>query len=294
MRINKLEPIYYFWQKIEVQMQNHIHKLGQTILAVFFVVISLSSALANQLLLQSTTSTQNSGLYDYLLPLYQKKTGIFIRVVAVGTGKALLNGQNCNADLLLIHSTADEVKFVDKGFGLYRRDVMYNDFVIVGPQNDPIEIAELTSASQALAKLASQKYSFASRGDDSGTHKKEIQLWQNAGVNPAPFSGSWYLETGSGMGSTLNLAVEKNAYTLTDRGTWIAFGNKQDHKILLEGDTALFNQYGIMPISQKACPNAKQAQAIAFTDWLTSHEGQKAISAFRLQGQPLFIPNAQN
>ena len=265
----------------------------QTILAVSLIATCASSAIAKQLLLQSTTSTQNSGLYDYLLPLYQQKTGVSVRVVAVGTGKALLNGRNCNADALLIHSKADEIKFVDDGYGLYRRDVMYNDFVIIGPENDPINLSSQVTASDGLALIAEQEFPFASRGDDSGTHKKEVELWAEADFDPTPFSGSWYLETGSGMGSTLNLAVEKNAYALTDKGTWIAFGNKQMHKILFEGDRALFNQYGIIPINKKACPNAKQDLAVAFTDWLIGDEAQEAISAFRLQGQPLFIPNAK-
>lgn len=273
-------------------MRKFCKSITQMIITAAFLCASFSYALAEQLLLQSTTSTQNSGLYDYLLPIYQKKSGVMVRVVAVGTGKALLNGRNCNADALLIHSKADEIQFVDDGYGLYRRDVMYNDYVIIGPQDDPVNLANTSSASDALALIAAKTYPFASRGDDSGTHKKEIQLWKNATFDPTPYSGSWYLETGSGMGSTLNLAVEKNAYALTDRGTWIAFGNKQNHKILLEGDSALFNQYGIIPISKENCPNAQEKRAIDFTKWLTGPEGQAAISAFRLQGQPLFIPNA--
>ena len=273
-------------------MRSFFKGMMQMIITAAFLGANWSFALAEQLLLQSTTSTQNSGLYDYLLPLYQEKSGVMVRVVAVGTGKALLNGRNCNADALLIHSKADEIQFVNDGYGLYRRDVMYNDFIIIGPQDDPVNLATQSTASHALSLIAEKTYPFASRGDDSGTHKKEIQLWQTAKLDPTPYSGSWYLETGSGMGSTLNLAVEKNAYTLTDRGTWIAFANKQNHKILLEGDSALFNQYGIIPISKENCPHAKERLAINFTNWLTSPEGQEAISAFRLQGEPLFIPNA--
>ena len=273
-------------------MRRFLKAIIQTFIAIALRGANASALAAKQLLLQSTTSTQNSGLYDYLLPIYEQRTGVIVRVVAVGTGKALLNGRNCNADALLIHSKADEIKFVEDGYGLYRRDVMYNDFVVIGPQDDPVELVKFSSASDGLAQIAKQEFLFASRGDNSGTHKKEIQLWQKAAIDPMPYSGSWYLETGSGMGATLNLAVEKNAYTLTDRGTWIAFGNKQTHKILLEGDKALFNQYGIIPISKAACPNAKQELAIDFTNWLTSSEAQEAISAFRLQGQPLFIPNA--
>ena len=273
-------------------MRKFMKEMMHVIITATLIGASSSYAYAEQLLLQSTTSTQNSGLYDYLLPLYQEKSGVTVRVVAVGTGKALLNGRKCNADALLIHSKADEIQFVNDGYGLYRRDVMYNDFIIIGPKDDPVNLVSTSSASDALSLIANKAYPFASRGDDSGTHKKEVQLWQKASFDPTPFSGSWYLETGSGMGSTLNLAVEKNAYTLTDRGTWIAFGNKQNHKIVLEGDSALFNQYGIIPISKEHCPDAKEQLAIDFTQWLTSQEGQKAISAFRLQGQPLFIPNA--
>ena len=273
-------------------MRHFSKAIIQIFIALALIAANASAVAAKQLLLQSTTSTQNSGLYDYLLPIYQQRTGIIVRVVAVGTGKALLNGRNCNADALLIHSKADEVKFVEDGYGLYRRNVMYNDFVIIGPQNDPVGLVNYDTAAKGFAQIAKQEFPFASRGDNSGTHKKEIQLWQTANIDPMPYSGSWYLETGSGMGATLNLAVEKNAYALTDRGTWIAFGNKQTHKILLEGDKALFNQYGIIPISKAACPNAKQDLAVDFTNWLTGSEAQKAISAFRLQGQPLFIPNA--
>ena len=273
-------------------MRHFLKGMIHSFIAIALIGANASAVAAKQLLLQSTTSTQNSGLYDYLLPIYQQSTGVTVRVVAVGTGKALLNGRNCNADALLIHSKADEIKFVDDGYGLYRRDVMYNDFVVIGPEDDPVKLVNFASASEGLAQIAELEFPFASRGDNSGTHKKEIQLWQTANIDPMPYSGSWYLETGSGMGATLNLAVEKNAYALTDRGTWIAFGNKQSHKIVLEGDKALFNQYGIIPISKAACPNAKQDLAVNFTNWLTGREAQKAISAFRLQGQPLFIPNA--
>ena len=269
------------------------HPLFATVIAFCLGLGQPSLAKDTQILVQSTTSTQNSGLYDYLLPLYESATGHKVIVVAVGTGKALRNGRNCNADALLIHSTADEIAFVEDGFGLYRADVMYNDFVIVGPKSDPAQIGDTTTIDEAFHALYNEEAFFASRGDNSGTHKKELRLWQSVNLNPQPSSGTWYLETGSGMGATLNLAVEKQAYTLTDRGTWIAFGNKQMHKILFEGDRALFNQYGIIPISKKACPNAKQDLAVAFTDWLIGDEAQEAISAFRLQGQPLFIPNAK-
>ena len=269
------------------------HPLTVTVIASCLGLGQPSLAKDTQILIQSTTSTQNSGLYDYLLPLYEAETGHKAIVVAVGTGKALRNGRNCNADALLIHSTADEIAFVDDGFGLYRADVMYNDFVIVGPKSDPAQIGETTTIKEAFHALFEAKGFFASRGDNSGTHKKELQLWRSVDLNPQPDSGTWYLETGSGMGATLNLAVEKQAYTLTDRGTWIAFANKQTHKILFEDDEALFNQYGVIPVSQATCPKAKEAEAKRFADWLTSAAGQKAIGAFKVKGQRLFQPNAK-
>ena len=268
---------------------------ARQLLAVLISValyFGLSPAYAGQILLQSTTSTQNSGLYDYLLPLYEAEMGETVIIVAVGTGKALFNGRNCNADALLIHSTKDEEEFVKDGFGLYRQNVMYNDFILVGPSYDPAQIKNATNAGDAFRKIASEQASFASRGDNSGTHKKEIALWEMAAINPVPHSGTWYLETGTGMGATLNLAVEKNAYSITDRGTWIAFANKQQHEILFEGDSALFNQYGIIPIATKACPSAKQDLAVKFANWLASDNGQKAIASFTKNGEQLFMPNA--
>lgn len=269
------------------------HPLFATMIALCLGLGQPTLAKDTQILIQSTTSTQNSGLYDYLLPLYEAETGHKAIVVAVGTGKALRNGRNCNADALLIHSTADEIAFVEDGFGLYRADVMYNDFVIVGPVSDPARISDATTINEAFHALYNQKAFFASRGDNSGTHKKELRLWQSVNLNPQPSSGTWYLETGSGMGATLNLAVEKQAYTLTDRGTWIAFANKQTHEILFEDDAALFNQYGVIPVSQAACPKAKEEEAKRFADWLTSAAGQKAIGAFTVKGQRLFQPNAK-
>ena len=253
----------------------------------------LSPALADKILLQSTTSTLNSGLYDSLLPEFTAQTGIIVHVVAVGTGKALANGRNCNGDALLIHATADEIAFVEQGFGLYRRDVMYNDFVIVGPENDSAGIAQSTAITDALIAIGQTQAPFASRADDSGTHKTELRLWQAANFDPAPASGTWYLETGTGMGATLNLAVEKQAYALTDRATWLAFANKQRHKILFEGDARLFNQYGIIPISSAACPGVKEALAIRFADWLVSEAGQQAIGSYKKTGSQLFMPNAR-
>jgi tungstate transport system substrate-binding protein len=246
----------------------------------------------NFIIVQSTTSTQNSGLFDYILPKFTKKTGIEVRVVAVGTGEALKNARNGDGDVVLVHSKPDEEKFVAEGWGVKRHDVMYNDFVIVGPASDPARIAGLTEAEEAFKKIAEAKAPFASRGDDSGTNKEEMRLWEAAGVDAKKASGDWYLETGSGMGATLNTAVGKNAYTLTDRGTWLSFANKDDFKILVEGDPKLFNQYGVILVNPEKHPNVKAKQGQAFIEWLTGPEGQGAIADYKIDGQQLFFPNA--
>ena len=251
-----------------------------------------TNADANFIVLQSTTSTKNSGLYDHLLPLFTKKTGIEVRVVAVGTGQALKNAKNGDGDVLLVHAKQDEEAFVAGGFGVKRHNLMYNDFVIVGPPQDPARISGAGSAATALAKIAQVKAPFASRGDNSGTHKKELQLWQAAGVDPKPASGDWYRELGSGMGATLNAAVVMNAYTLTDRGTWLSFKNRGQHKIVSEGDKALFNQYGVILVNPAKHPHVRVKQAQALIDWLVGPEGQDAIAAFKLGGKQLFFPNA--
>jgi tungstate transport system substrate-binding protein len=249
---------------------------------------------ANQfIIVQSTTSTQNSGLFEYLLPKFREATGIEARVVAVGTGQALKNAQNCDGDVLFVHAKADELKFVAAGYGVKRFDVMYNDFVIVGPKADPAKIGGTRDAAAALKSIAEAKAPFASRGDDSGTNKKEVSLWKSAGVDPTGASGKWYRETGSGMGATLNAAAGMNAYTLTDRGTWISFENKDGLEILVEGDPDLFNQYGVMRVSPEHCPNAKVEAGQKFVDWVTSPEGQAAIASYKIEGQQLFFPNAK-
>ena len=213
-------------------------------------------------------------------------------MVAVGTGQALKNAQNCDGDVLFVHARHDEVKFVEAGYGVERLDVMYNDFVIVGPAEDPAGVGGMSDASAALEKIAEAEAPFASRGDDSGTHKKEMSLWQESGVDPTEASGEWYRETGSGMGAALNTAVGMDAYTLTDRGTWISFENKQDFEVLVEGDDALFNQYGVIRVSPEHCPNVKTDPAQQFVEWITGPEGQQAIAAFQLNDQQLFFPNA--
>ncbi|WP_108259270.1 substrate-binding domain-containing protein [Mangrovicoccus ximenensis] len=244
------------------------------------------------IIVQSTTSTANSGLYDYLLPIYGEDSGITVNVVAVGTGQAIRNAENCDGDLLLVHAKASEEAFVAEGYGTQRTDLMYNDFVIVGPDSDPAGVKGMTDAEAALAKIAESGALFASRGDDSGTHKKEAALWKAAGIDPTAASGEWYRETGSGMGATLNAGIGMGAYVLTDRATWISFQNKQDYAIEVQGDEDLFNQYGVIPVSPDHCPSAKIDAAQDFADWLLSEAGQQAIAAYEVDGQQLFFPNA--
>ncbi len=245
------------------------------------------------IIVQSTTSTQNSGLYDHLLPQFREASGIEVRVVAVGTGQAIKNARNCDGDVLLVHAKPAEEKFVAEGYGVSRADVMYNDFVIVGPADDPAGIGGGADVAAALARIEGSGSVFASRGDDSGTHKKELALWQAAGLDPSGASGTWYRETGSGMGATLNTAVGMGAYTMTDRATWIAFGNKQDHRIVVEGDTRLFNQYGVILVNPERCENVKAEMGQTFIDWILSDEGQSAIADYTRDGQQLFFPNAR-
>jgi len=241
----------------------------------------------------STTSTQDSGLFDYLLPLFTKKTGIEVRVVAKGTGQAIDLAKKGDADVLFVHDKKSEEQFVADGFGVKRFEVMYNDFIIVGPQADPAGVKGMSEAPAALAKIAAAAAPFASRGDDSGTHKAELRLWKEAGVDVKAASGSWYRETGSGMGPTLNTAAAMGAYALADRGTWLAFKNKGDLRILVEGDKRLFNQYGIMLVNPAKFPHVKAADGQAFVDWVISPEGQQAIANYRIEGQQLFFPNHQ-
>ena len=244
------------------------------------------------IIVQSTTSTANSGLYDHLLPQFQADSGITAHVVAVGTGQALKNARNCDGDVLLVHAKPAEEQFVEEGYGTKRLDLMYNDFVIVGPPTDPAGVTGAADAPAALRKIAAAQAIFASRGDESGTHKKEKVLWSAAGVDPSAASGTWYRETGSGMGATLNAGVGMGAYVLTDRATWISFKNKGDFEVLLEGDKDLFNQYGVTLVNHRKCPNVKSRLGQRFIDWLVSEKGQTAIGAYQLDGQQLFFPNA--
>jgi len=246
------------------------------------------------IILQSTTSTANSGLYDHILPVFTEKTGITVHVVAVGTGQAIKNAKNGDGDVLLVHAKPAEEKFVAEGYGVKRFDVMYNDFIVVGPPADPAGVSGLKDGPAALAKIAEAEAAFASRGDNSGTHKKELRLWKAAKVDPGAHSGTWYRETGSGMGATLNVAVGMSAYAMTDRGTWISFKNKGNYTIHVQGDDALFNQYGVILVNPEKHPKVKAKWGQAFVDWIVSTEGQKAIADYKLGGQQLFFPNAGN
>ena len=262
-------------------------------MAISLMGMSEVGMAGQSIILQSTTSTANSGLYDYLLPLFTQETGIDVNVVAVGTGQAIKNAQNCDGDVLLVHAKSAEEKFIADGYGAERFDVMYNDFIFVGPPADPADVRNSQLAIDGMQKIAQSKSVFLSRGDNSGTHKKELSLWKMAGVNPDPSSGSWYRETGSGMGATLNVGVEMNAYVMTDRGTWISFGNKQDFKIIFSGDKNLFNQYGVIMVNPDRCEKVNVVAAQTFIDWILSARGQRFIANYQLQGQQLFFSNAK-
>lgn len=251
-------------------------------------------AWADSIVVQSTTSTANSGLYDYLLPQFALDHEVTVNVVAVGTGQAIKNASNCDGDVLLVHAKDAEELFVAEGRGVTREDLMYNDFVLVGPKSDPAGVQGSEGIIQALATIANKKVRFASRGDDSGTHKKEMQLWEKAQQDPISASGTWYLETGSGMGATLNTGIGLDAYVLTDRATWATFGNKQQHTIVVEDDDELFNQYGVILVNPEVCPNVNIHGGTQFIDWLLSAEGQSSIGAFNVDGQQLFFPNARS
>ncbi|MFU8894875.1 MAG: substrate-binding domain-containing protein [Gammaproteobacteria bacterium] len=242
------------------------------------------------IVLASTTSTEASGLFGHIIPIFRDKTGINVRVVAVGTGQAFRIARNGDSDSLLVHDTAGEKKMVAEGFATERRDVMYNDFVVIGPSGDPAGVKAVKTAAEAFRMIREKEAVFVSRGDDSGTHRAEQRIWESAGGLP---KGSWYRELGSGMGATLNTAAGMNAYVLADRGTWISFANRQDLEIVFEGDPVLFNQYGTLLISPERHPHLKHDLAQAWHEWLLSAEGQAAIAEFKLNGEQLFFPNAK-
>ena len=241
----------------------------------------------------STTSTEQSGLFGYLLPVYTKKTGVQVRVVALGTGQALDVGRRGDADVLFVHDKPAEEKFVAEGFGVERREVMYNDFVLIGPKSDPAKVAGGKDIVAAFRKIQTAQAPFVSRGDNSGTHAAELRLWKDAGVDLASARGPWYRETGSGMGPALNTASSMNAYLLADRGTWLNFKNRGELAIVVEGDNRLFNQYGVMLVNPARHPHVKRDLGQAFIDWILSGEGQKTIADYRIGGEQLFFPNAR-
>lgn len=242
----------------------------------------------------STTSTQNSGLFASILPQFTAKTGIEVRVIAVGTGQAIRQAERGDADVLFVHHRTSEEAFVREGFGVKRFDVMMNDFVIVGPTDDPAGVKSTITEKDALTAIALAKAPFVSRGDDSGTHKRELGLWRSTGVDPQAASGSWYREAGAGMGATLNMAQGMGAYALSDRGTWIAFKNKEGLDIAHQGSDNLANPYGVILVDAKRHPHVKSEAGQAFIDWLISAEGQNAIASFKLAGEQLFFPTARS
>jgi tungstate transport system substrate-binding protein len=269
--------------------------VGGAVLALLCVLtLASAAAMADEkpfITVASTTSTEQSGLFGHLLPAFTKATGIDVHIVAVGTGQALKIGERGDADVEFVHDTPSELAFVAAGYGVGRREVMYNDFVLIGPKSDPARIAGNADIVAALKAIAAAKAPFASRGDDSGTDKEEKRLWQAAGIDIKAASGQWYKETGSGMGPTLNTAAAMEAYTLSDRGTWLNFRNRGDLAITVAGDKRLFNQYGVMLVNPAKHPTVKAALGQRFIDWLTSPTGQQTIAAYKIGGEQLFFPN---
>lgn len=262
--------------------------------ALLLFAFNLAASAETRIRCASTTSTQNSGLFDYILPIFEKKTGIKVDVVAVGTGAAIEIGKRGDADVVFVHAKEQELKATKEGYFVNRHDVMYNDFVIIGPANDPLKIKGIKSATEAFKKIAENNYPFVSRGDKSGTHTKELSIWKRLSIEPK--GQKWYLEVGQGMEKTQRIANEKRAYTLTDRGTWLATKDKDklELKIVLEGDPILFNQYGVMAVNPQKHKHVKYKEAMEFINWLISKEGQQTIASFKdKHGNQLFIPNAK-
>jgi tungstate transport system substrate-binding protein len=276
-----------------IQIRSLLKKLAA---AAAIVVAYCGSALAQDrsITVASTTSTEQSGLFGYLLPRFSEASGIQVKVVAVGTGQALDIGRRGDADVVFVHDKPAEEKFLGEGFATRRNDVMYNDFIVVGPRADPAHIAGDKDVADALRKIAAAKAPFISRGDRSGTHEAELRLWKIAGIDVAAAKGDWYREIGQGMGPALNMASSTNAYLLSDRGTWLSFKNKGDLAILTEGDKRLFNQYGVMLVNPAKHPTVKAKDGQAFIDWLISPKGQETIAGYKVGGEQLFFPNASN
>jgi tungstate transport system substrate-binding protein len=264
-------------------------------LTAILTLILAGTAFAQQpsIVVASTTSTEQSGLFGFLLPRFTEATGIAVKVVAVGTGQALDIGRRGDADVVFVHDKPAEEKFMAEGFGVKRFDVMYNDFVVIGPKADPAHIAGARDVMAAFRELAAAKAPFISRGDRSGTHAAELRTWKDAGIDLDAVKGNWYREIGQGMGAALNMASSENGYVLSDRGTWLSFKNRGDLNILVEGDKRLFNQYGVMLVNPAKHPSVKAKQGQAFIDWLLSSAGQKTIADYKVGGEQLFFPDAE-
>jgi tungstate transport system substrate-binding protein len=262
------------------------------LLAALLALPAAARAQERFITVASTTSTEQSGLFAHLLPAFTRETGIAVRVVALGTGQALDVGRRGDADVVFVHDRGAEERFVAEGFGGPRQHVMFNDFVVVGPAADPARIAGLRDSAEALQRIARVRAPFVSRGDRSGTHAAELRLWQLAGLDPAQGRGQWYREVGQGMGPALNTAAAQGAYVLADRGTWLNFRNRQDLRILVQGDARLLNQYGVMLVNPRRHPHVKAADGQRFVDWIVSPAGQAAIAGYRINGEQLFFPNA--
>jgi len=265
---------------------------GAFVLALGAPLPAPASAQQRSITVASTTSTEQSGLFGHILPIFTRETGIAVRVVALGTGQALDVGRRGDADVVLVHDRAAEDRFVAEGFAPERHDVMFNDFILVGPAADPAGVKGLADIAEAWRRIAAARAPFISRGDRSGTHAAELRLWQEAGIDPASGRGTWYREVGQGMGPALNTAAASEAYVFTDRGTWLSFRNRQTLTILVEGDRRLANQYGVMLVNPARHPHVKAAEGRAFIAWLLSPSGQAAIASYRIGGEQLFFPNA--
>ncbi len=263
-------------------------------LVALIAAAPLSHAEDKSIVVASTTSTQDSGLYDYLLPKYKEKTGVTVKVVAQGTGQALDTAGRCDADVVFVHAKSQEEKFLSEGYGVKRFPVMYNDFVLIGPKSDPAHVAGTKDVAIALHRIMDAEAPFISRGDRSGTHTAELKLWNQAGIDIQRERGDWYKSIGQGMGAALNTAKASDAYVLSDRGTWIHFKNKGDLKIVVEGDKRMLNQYGVMLVNPAKCPNVKAELGQQFVDWVVSPDGQKTIANYKIDGQQLFYPDADD
>ncbi len=273
-------------------MASRFSSLALALLFGAMATFATASAQDRSIVVASTTSTQDSGLFGYLLPIFKARTGIEVKVIAQGTGQALDTARRGDADVVFVHAKSQEEKFLAEGFGVKRYDVMYNDFVLIGPNSDPAGVKG-KDIETALKTIQAKAAPFVSRGDKSGTHSAELALWKQAGIDIAAAKGSWYREIGQGMGAALNTAGAMNGYVLSDRGTWISFKNRGDLEIVVEGDKRLFNQYGVMLVNPGKFPSVKKELGQSFIDWLVSPEGQAAIASYKIDGQQLFFPEAE-